>query len=30
MILLKIDGNEFVGLNEEEREMKQWESFYNQ
>lgn len=23
-------GNEFVGLNEEEREMKQWERFYNQ
>lgn len=23
-------GNEFVGLNEEERDMKQWERFYNQ
>lgn len=30
MILLRIDGNEFVGLNEGEREMKQWERFYNQ
>lgn len=27
MILLKIDGNEFVGLNEGEHEMKQWKDF---
>ena len=30
MILLKIDGNEFVGLNEGEHEMEQWERFHNQ